>query len=145
MLPQFIAYLLKYIKFQEKIIYNLLGIILGKSVALYDEPINKPYRKLEVDELPIVETLEKLNYQELLTSYKEKHGKELKPVMRRKNSVVKVPEKLTCPKCSAPSSYLYANNGNKGQYRCKVCDCLFSQKNRFLKEAIIKCPHCLSM
>ena len=145
MLPQFIAYLLKYIKFQEKIIYNLLGIILGKSVArgLYDEPINKPYRKLEVDELPIVETLEKLNYQELLTSYKEKHGKELKPVMRRKNSVVKVPEKLTCPKCSAPSSYLYANNGNKGQYRCKVCDCLFSQKNRFLKEAIIKCPHCL--
>jgi len=145
LLPQFIYYLIKYIKFQEKIIYGLLGIILGKSVArgLYDEPVNKPYRKLEVDEMPIIETLEKLDYQELLTTYKEQHGKELKPVVRRKNSVVKVPKKLTCPKCSAPSSYLYANNGDKGQYQCKVCKCLFSQKNRFLKEAILKCPHCL--
>src|SRR5690625_7767376 len=93
--------------------------------------------------MPIIETLEKLDYQELLTTYKEKHGKELKPVVRRKNSVVKVPKELTCPKCSAPSSYLYANNGDKGQYQCKVCGCLFSKKNRFLKEAIIKCPHCL--
>jgi len=37
-------------------------------------------------------------------------------------------------KCSAPSDYLYANNGDEGQYLCK--------KNRFLKEAILKCPHC---
>lgn len=111
--------------------------------GLYDEPINKPYRKLEVDDMPIIEVLEKLDYQELLTNYQAKHGKELKPVVRRKNSKTKVPKNLTCPQCVAPSTFIYANNGDKGQYQCKVCDCLFSKKNRFLKEAIIKCPHCL--
>lgn len=57
--------------------------------------------------------------------------------------MVKIPANVTCPKCSAPSDYLYANNGDKGQYLCKVCDVPFSKKNRFLKEAILKCPHCL--
>ena len=145
MYPQFILYLLKLIKYQEKIILALVSIILGKSVArgLYDEPINKPYRKLEVDTMPVIEKLEKFDYLKLLEAYELKHKKRLKPVQRRKNSVVKVPENITCPQCSAPSTYLYANNGGKGQYCCKVCDCHFSQKNRFLKEAVIKCPHCL--
>ncbi|PWA04330.1 transposase, partial [Pueribacillus theae] len=145
MLPPLIAYLLEYIKFQEKIIFALLGILLGKSVAraAYDEPVNKPYHKLQVDEMPVIEIPEKLDYQELLIDYQTKHGKALKPVARRKNSVVKVTENLTCPKCSAPSSFLYANNGDKGQYQCKVCACLFSKQNRYLKEAIMKCPHCL--
>src|SRR5690625_5022728 len=140
--PQFITYLLKYIKFQEKIIFMLMSMILGKSVArgLYDEPVDKPYRKLEVDEMPIIETFEKLDYKILLDDNENKHGKPLKPVIRRKNSVVKIPANLTCPRCSAPSAYLYANNGDKGQYLCKVCECLFSKKNRFLKEAIFKCP-----
>lgn len=119
--------------------------MLGKSVAkgLYDEPIDKPYRKLEVDVMPVIETLKKLDYLELLHDYEETYGRPLKPVQRRKNSLVKIPMNISCPKCSAPSEYLYANNGSKGQYLCKVCDCLFNQKNRFLKEAIIKCPHCL--
>jgi len=144
LLPQFITYLLVFIKLQERIILALLGIILGKSVASaqFDEPVNKPYRKMEVDDLPIIETLEKLDYKELLSNHLSKHGKELKPIRRHKNSVVTVPASLTCPKCSAPSSYLYANNGDKGQYQCKVCACLFSKQNRFEKEAIFKCPHC---
>lgn len=122
-----------------------MSIILGKSVArgLYDEPINKPYRKLEVDAMPFIEKLEKLDYTKLLTDYEQKHGKPLKPIRRHKNTIVKVPENITCPRCDAPSHYLYANNGKQGQYECKICECLFSQKNRFLKEAIIKCPHCL--
>lgn len=144
MLPQFIYYLLQYIKYQERIIYALLGMVLGKSIArpAYDEPPNQPYRKLQVDEMPIIEKLEKLDFQQLLKAYHLQYGKVLKPVARRKNSVVKVPATLTCPKCTAPSDYLYANNGDKGQYLCKVCDCLFNQKNRFAKEAILKCPHC---
>ena len=142
---QFITYLLQYIKFQEKIIFALISIIVGKSVArgLYDEPINRPYRKLEVDVMPVIDKLEKVDYTKLLTDYEQKHGKPLLPIRRHKNRVVKVPENSTCPQCDAPSDYLYANNGQKGQYECKVCECLFNQKSRFLKEAIIKCPHCL--
>src|SRR5690625_2739389 len=142
---QYITYLLTFIKLQEKIIVALMAIILGKSVArgLYDEPINKLYRILVVEKMPIIEKLEKLDFHQLLKEYEQEHGKRLKPVLRCKTSLIKVPESLNCPTCSAPSTYLYANNGDKGKYHCKVCDCLFSQKNRFLKEAIIKCPHCL--
>src|SRR5699024_11546329 len=102
---QFITYFIQYIKFKERIIFALISIILGKSVArvLYDEPIDKPYRKLEVDQMPIIETLEKLDFKKLLDDYQDKHDKPLRPVIRRKNSVVKVPANLTCPKCSAPS------------------------------------------
>ena len=143
--PQIITYLFNFITYQQRIITLLMAIILGKSVArgLYDEPIDKPYRKLVVDEMPIIETPEKLDYRELLSNYKQKHGKPLKPVQRRKNSLVTVPEALTCARCDAPSDYLYANNGKKAQYLCKVCDCLFSRKNRYLKEAVFKCPHCI--
>ncbi len=45
--------------------------------------------------MPIIEILAKLDYQELLISYQAKHGKELKPIARRKNSKTKVPKNLT--------------------------------------------------
>ena len=106
-----------------------------------EQPINKPYRKLEVDDLPIVETFEKLDHKELLQEHLATKGKPLKPVQRRSNSTA-VPCSLKCPKCGAPSDYLYANNGDKGQFQCKVCTCLFSEKNRYTKEAVLKCPHC---
>lgn len=107
-----------------------------------EKPVNKPYQKLQVDELPIIETLQKLDYQILLKEYLEKNGKPLKPVQRRSNSKGKVPSSMKCPRCGAPSDYLYANNGGKGQYQCKVCACLFNKKNQYAKEAVLKCPHC---
>jgi len=54
--------------------------------------------------MPVIETLEKLDDHELLSDYQSTHGKPLKPICRRKNSVVKVPEHFCCPRCSAPSS-----------------------------------------
>ena len=32
--------------------------------------------------------------------------------------------------------------GDKGQFQCKVCSCLFNDKSRYSKEVILKCPHC---
>ncbi|MBU9720284.1 MULTISPECIES: DDE-type integrase/transposase/recombinase [Bacillaceae] len=145
MYPQIITYLLTFIKYQEEIIKTLLTLLIGKSMfdkpKSTETPVNKPYRKLQVDDLPIVETFEKLNYKVLLQEHKIAKGKVLKPVRRHVNSTP-VPTTIKCPKCGAPSEYLYANNGAKGQYQCKVCTCLFSEKNRYLKEAVLKCPHC---
>jgi transposase-like protein len=144
--PQIITYLLTYINYLEQIIRTLLTLLIGKNMfekpKLNEQPVNMPYRKLQVDNLPIVEVPEKLDYKILLAEHFEKNGKPLKPVQRRKNTKVSVPKSMICPKCGAPSEYLYANNGDKGQYQCKVCSCLFSDKNRFSKEAILKCPHC---
>ncbi|KYC94044.1 DDE-type integrase/transposase/recombinase [Heyndrickxia sporothermodurans] len=144
MYPQLLTYLLEFIKYQEHIIRYLLTLLVGENMfeKPTEEPVNMPYRKLQVDDLPIIETIEQLDYKILLQEFYEQHGKPLKPVQRRANSKVSVPKSLNCPQCGAPSDFLYANNGDKGQFQCKVCSCLFSDKNRFSKEAILKCPHC---
>lgn len=63
------------------------------------------------------------------------------PVRRR--SECDIPKHCCCPRCGAPASYLYKNNGSKEQLLCKVCDAKFSQQdNRFSKQHSLRCPHC---
>lgn len=142
--PQIITYLLTFIKYQDQVIRTLLTLLIGKSMfdKPSEKPVNKPYRKLQVDDLPIIETPEKLNYQVLIEEFLKKNGKPLKPVQRHSNAKTTIPSSINCPRCGASSDYLYANNGDKGQYQCKVCTCLFNQKNHYSKEAILKCPYC---
>jgi hypothetical protein len=80
-----------------------------------EQPVNKPNRKLHLDDLPIIKVPEKLDYQILITEYIKKNGKPLIPIQRREIAKVSVPKSMNCPKCGAPSDYLYANNGDKGQ------------------------------
>ena len=119
--------------------------IIGKYPLknLYDEPVRKEYRKLQVDTMPVIETFEKLNYTELLKEYLTKHGKPLKPIKRHKNSLP-VANDIVCPKCGAPHSYIYRNNGKSKniQYLCKVCEFVFGDKTDYLKNVAIRCPHC---
>ncbi|NNV06718.1 transposase, partial [Geobacillus sp. MMMUD3] len=79
MLPQLLAYLLEIIKTQYQIIVYLMGVILGKSLHLedWDEPIQKPYRKLQVDDLPIIDVPETLDYRKLLADYEAQHRRPL--------------------------------------------------------------------
>lgn len=138
-MSEIISMLLLYIEIQNKIIIYLIGAVLGKNSYRknLDKPVNKPYRRLHVDDLPIIEIPEKLNYLSLLQEYHQKHGKNLKPVKPHKNSKARVPNTLSCPCCSAPSIYIYDNNGGRGQYRCKVCTTNFNFKNYYSKAANI--------
>ncbi|AZR74311.1 transposase [Anoxybacter fermentans] len=139
-----IQILLLYIQIQQKIIVFLISSLLGKHITLkaHDKLIDKPYRKLQVDQMPIIEIPEKLNFNQLLIDYQNSHGKPLKPIKRHKNKKVKIPNNLVCPQCGAPHQYLYDNNGGRGQFKCKVCSCNFNFKNYYSKAAILKCPHC---
>jgi len=143
--PQLLAYLIEFIKSQDEMIRTLLTLLIGKNMfeKPKDKPVNMPYRKLQVDDLPIIETPQKLDYRILLSEYLEKKRKPLRAVKRHQHSKVSVPKSIICPRCGAPSDYLYDNNGDSGQYRCKVCECLFSHKNLYTKELVLKCPHCL--
>ena len=125
MYPQIITYLLTFIKYQEQIIRTLLTLLIGKGMfesppKNTDKPVNLPYQKLQIDELPLIQKLEKLDYRVLLQEHLDQTGKAIKPVQRRRKSTP-VPSSFHCPKCGAPSDYLYANNGKNGQYLCKVC------------------------
>ena len=140
-MTKIVNYLLTCIKFQEKIITLLLVLLTSKNIfPKSDAPIRKKYRALQIDALPIIEVLKKFEYKILLEQYQHLNGKILKPIKRRSDSL---PDpSLACPRCSAPSNYIYDNTGGRGQYLCKICRLHFNHKNRFSKEAILKCPHC---
>lgn len=136
--------LIEYIIFLTEIIKYLLTLLLGKNFLKdpsKDIAIKKDYQKLQVDALPIFERFEKLDYKQLLNEYKNTYGKELKPVKQRKGKNT-IPKDIVCPKCGAPHTYLYDNNGGRGQYLCKVCSTTFHDKNRYQKDVILRCPHC---
>ncbi len=118
-----------------------MTLLVSKDFMPKDEvPISKKYHHFQVDDLPIIEVLEKLDYKKLLIDYQQKHGKPKNPIRRRKNTKFKVPESMTCPRCGAPHIYLYDNTGGRGQYLCKICKTNFNDKNRFLKLLFLNVP-----
>lgn len=105
------------------------------------------YRNFFVDPNPPLTqppepTKPKLNWKELLSDYHYKHGHPLKPV-NPKNSKTKIPQDSICHSCSAPSQYLYFNDGKKrSQIKCKVCSSLSQIHPRYRKPAKFFCPYC---
>ena len=68
--------------------------------------------------------------------------KPIKPVKRR--SECDISDDCKCPRCNAPSIYLYKNNGSKGQLMCKVCQTRFSPEESRHTSLKLRCPHCLN-
>lgn len=140
-----ITYLLHIIQFQHKQICWLLNFIcryIPLKQWAFDDSHSPKYQKFKIDELPrIVSFRQDWTYKDLIPYFQERYGKKIMPVRRR--SVCDIPKHCCCPRCGAPASYLYKNNGSKEQLLCKVCDAKFSrQDNRFSKLHSLRCPHC---
>ena len=121
---------------------NELLVFIAKHIPLkqykFDDSNSPKYQKFKVDKLPKVCKPKQLDYQQLLEDHEHKYGKPIKPVKRRKGS--EISEDIKCPCCGAPHQYVYKNNGDKGQYLCKVCKETFTENNyRTLK---LQCPYC---
>ncbi len=140
-----ILYLLTIIQEQYKTICWLLSFIcryIPLKQWAFDDAHSPKYQKFKIDELPKIQPYgQDWSYKELLPYWLERYGKTVKPVSRRSGDVI--PEHCHCPRCNAPSSYLYRNNGRKGQLLCKVCSARFSpdEGNRF-SSLNLRCPHC---
>jgi len=108
----------------------------------FDDSHSPKYQKFKIDKLPIIQPhTQDWTYEDLLPYWEIRYGKVVKPVRRRKEC--DIPEDCSCPRCKAPSQYLYKNNGSKGQLLCKVCDARFSPEegNRF-SSLNLRCPYC---
>lgn len=136
-------HVIEYIIYLQQLVLNLAVLLYGKIISIprRDEPVKKKYRKLNVDKLPLIEDVKKLNHLEILNEFFLRTGKQIKPVSRRKSST-SIDISIICPRCNAPHIYLYDNNGGKGQYQCKLCKATFKSGDKFKKETIIKCPYC---
>jgi transposase-like protein len=133
--------LLVIIQYQSQIIKMLMTLLLGKSYLPDSEkPTDKKYVKLDVDELPLLESSIKLNCTELLELYHQKNRKPLKPVKHR--IPLNIGKDIVCPFCGAGQEYFYDNNGGKGQLLCKVCSHTFNKNDKPMKDVKLLCPHC---
>lgn len=143
MLMNIILYLLNFIKYQQKIIGQLLNFIcryIPLKQWAYDDSHSPKYQKFKVDQLPIIKPFIKQDWQFLLEYYLWKYGKPLKPVQRRNGKTI--PDDTVCPLCGAPHHFIYDNNGGNGQYQCKVCGQTFSSGNVVTTPFRLTCPHC---
>lgn len=107
------------------------------------EPQKLDYKELFVDEKPPIKVLpkESKSYKELLEEYFQKHHKIIQPIKRRKHQ--DFDPSIRCPYCQAPPTYLYDNNGAKGQFLCKICNYTFFKNANPKKLIRWKCPYCL--
>lgn len=137
-----ITYLLTYNQYLISIICELL-IFIAKSIPLkqfsFDDSVSPEYQKFKVDKLPTIIQFETVDYLFLLAYYKHKYNKMLKPINRREDA--DFPTNICCPRCGAPHNYIYTNNENNGQYKCKVCQQTFT-KDASPKLIKLKCPYC---
>ena len=109
----------------------------------FDDAHSPKYQKFKIDKLPIVEEpLPKLKRKKIIAEYPASHnGKILKPIRRKTDPHLS--KNCKCPRCDAPASYIYRNNGKAGQLLCKVCETTFFENSRnTFSKLHLKCPHC---
>ena len=143
MLMNIILYLFNYIKYQQKIICQLLNFIcryIPLKQWAHDDSHSPKYQKFKVDKLPVIKTFIKQDWQFLLDYYQWKYGKPLKPVQRRNGKTI--PDDTVCPLCGAPHHFIYDNNGGNGQYQCKVCGQTFCTGDLVTTPLRLICPYC---
>ena len=97
MLMDIILYLLQFIQYQHKQICWLLNFIcryIPLKQWAFDDSHSPKYQKFKIDNLPVIKTFIKQDWQFLLEYYLWKYGKPVKPVQRRNGKTI--PEDTIC-------------------------------------------------
>lgn len=138
-----ILYFLHIIQYQHQQICWLLNFIcrfIPLKQWAFEDSHSPKYQKFKTDELPVIKPFIKQDWQFLLKYYEWKYHKTFKPVQRRNGRTI--PEDVCCPVCGAPHHFIYDNNGNNGQYQCKVCGHTFTSGEYTKAPLRFFCPHC---
>ena len=139
-----ILYLIQFIQYQNKQICWLLNFIcryIPLKQWAFDDSHSPKYQKFKVDELPLITDFKQdWTYKDLIPYFEKRYGKVIKPISRR--SDCDISDDCVCPRCGAPKTFLYKNNGTKGQMLCKVCDTKFAPNENKFSSAKLRCPHC---
>lgn len=94
-----IQYLLSFIQYQHQQIcwlFNFICRYIPLKQWAFDDSHSPKYQKFKIDELPVIKTFIKQDWQFLLEYYHWKYGN-LKPVQRRNGK--SIPEDTVCPLC----------------------------------------------
>ena len=136
--------LVKYLYKQNCILLKLLCQTMPLRQRAHDDSMSPRYQKFKIDELPLVLNVEPWDYRDFMAYLQWRYKDDFRPIRPvRRRSECDISEDCKCPRCSAPSIYLYRNNGAKGQLQCKVCQTLFSPEENRRSSLKLRCPHCL--
>ena len=138
-----ILYLLQFIQYQHQQICWFINFIcryIPLKQWAFDDSHSPKYQKFKIDQLPVIKTFIKQDWQFLLQYYQWKYEKPVKKVQRRNGK--SIPEDIICPLCSAPHHYIYDNNGGNGQFQCKICGQTFVSGEKVTTPFRLVCPHC---
>lgn len=94
---------------------------------IFDNSSSPKYQKFKIDKLPIILKFKKVDYKLLLSYYKHKYNKTVKPIQRRNGKYIL--EKTKSPKYDASHEYIYDNNVNKYKYKFKIYNLPFKETN----------------
>lgn len=141
---QYLLSLIQYLYQQNCFLILFISKFIPLKQWAFDDSHSPKYQKYKIDQLPVVISYQQdWTWSDLIQYYKQRYGKEIKPVFRRIEC--DIPENCHCPVCDAPVPYLTWNNGkSKSQVLCKLCQTRFSptDDNRFSKTTSLRCPHC---
>lgn len=106
--------------------------------------LSEQYRKFKVDPIPTIkEENLPISLEQAFQLYKDKHnGNVPKPINRRVS--LDAPTSLKCPHCGASIEFIFDNKSGKTtkQYRCKICDTVFSPDKSYQSQIAHYCPYC---
>nr|WP_300785569.1 DDE-type integrase/transposase/recombinase [uncultured Acetatifactor sp.] len=136
----YLLQLIQYLYQQNCWLINFICRYIPLRQWAFDDSHSPKYQKFKVDQLPVIKTFIRQDWQFLLEYYQWKYGKPLKPVRRRNGRAI--PEDTVCPLCGAPHHFIYDNNGGNGQYQCKVCGQTFCSGGLVTTPFRLACPHC---
>lgn len=137
---QYLLSVIQYLYRQNCWLLNLICRYIPLRQWAFDDSHSPKYQKFKVDQLPVIKTFIRQDWQFLLEYYQWKYGKPVKPVQRRNGK--SIPEDTVCPLCGAPHHFIYDNNGGNGQYQCKVCGQTFCSGGLVTTPFRFTCPHC---
>ena len=147
MLMNIILYLLQLIQqlYQQNcFLINFICKYLPLKQWAFDDSHSPKYQKFKIDQLPLILNVEPWNYLDYIAYLEWRYKNQFKPIKPiRRRSECDIDENCKCPRCNAPSIYLYKNNGSKGQLMCKVCSTKFSPEESRHSSLKLRCPHCM--
>lgn len=110
----------------------------------FDDSHSPKYQKFKIDELPLILNVEPWDYLDYMAYLKWRYKDNFKPITPvKRRAECDISQDCKCPRCNAPSIYLYKNNGSKGQLMCKVCSTKFSPEENRHTSLKLRCPHCM--
>ena len=100
----YLLQLIQQLSHQNRFLINFICKYIPLKQWAFDDSHSPKYQKFKIDQLPkIVSFRQDWDWKDLISYYKERYGKELKPVFRRKEC--DIPDDCVCLACKAPKPY----------------------------------------